>query len=297
MPPPTLKRPPVTLTPPTAQKTAAKPAKSFTLAPWTDHNEGEKICLYGKTGMGKTTLAAQIPGAVFIGIDDGGRKITNPLTNQPVNSIGGITSFQDMRDALHQRDLIPAKGTIVVDTVTKAEALAEQYIYANYKLKGGVTPTSMRAYGWDGAAHSLDVIRLLLTDLDPHVREGKNVILLAQQSQIRIPNAEGLDYLEDGPKLAHNNQYSNRTEVCEWCDHVLRIGYLSFEVRGETDAKAGKVNTGDMKRAIFCGGAAHFVAKSRPIAGNHLPPVVSFDSQQDNTLWQAIFEGLTFTQE
>lgn len=270
--------------PPASPKAAARPAKTFSIIQSSVSNEGSKILIYGKTGSGKTTLASLAPNVVFLALDDGSRCL-------PVQTVHGLASFDDVRDALHQNNLFPDNATIVLDTVTKLEADMEPWIYANYPLKGGAKATSMRAYGWDGPAHLLDGLRLLLSDLDSHVRVGRNVVLLAQTAQIRVPNAEGLDYLEDGPKLQHNNQYSGRTEVCEWCDHVLRIGYQNFEVRADSDkATKGKV-TGDLSRAIFSGGAAHYVAKSRPINGKRLPPVISFENEADDSLWQMMFNG------
>lgn len=285
--------PPVARPPATAKAAAARvPAKTFAIAPFSPENQGTKIVMYAKTGGGKTTLASMAPDPVFIAFDDGARKILNPKTGQPVSAIPGITGFQDVRDALHQRNLFPDGCTLVFDTVTKMESASEQYIFDNYPLKSGKA-TSMRAFGWDGPAHQIDVMRLFLSDLDSHVAAGRNVILLAQQAQIKIPHAAGLDYLEDGPKLQHNNQYSSRMEVCEWADHVLRIGYQDFDVQADNEkARVGKVQgNGEMTRAIFSGGAAHFIAKSRPIDGRHLPPVISFASKQDDSLWQMIFNG------
>lgn len=255
--------------------------------------------IYAKSGNGKTTLAAQVPGAVFFGFDDGGRKIRNPITGEPVNAIDGLTCIDDVRDALRQKNLFADDATLVFDTVTKLEEVAEPYIFANYPGSNGKKVTAMRGYGWDGPAHLLDVFRLLLTDLDPHVRAGRNVILLAQEAQITVANAEALDYLQDGPKLQHNKQYSNRAEVCEWADHVLRIGYLDFSVEKDNEkSKVGKVQQADATRAIFTGGAPHFIAKSRPVHRERetpyrIPAVVGFSSPADDSLWQFIFKGAT----
>jgi|GEM_PF-1123924 len=290
--PPTSKPPMKMPTKPGVAKPAARAAKAFSVKPWTDADEGEKILMYGKSGIGKTTLAAMAPGAIFIGIDDGGRKIRNPLTGEPVMAVSGIADFQDIRDAIHQSSLWPKDCTLVIDTVTKLEELMEPYIFEHYKLSGGQTATSMRKYGWDGPAHLLECYRLMLSDLDALVRTGRNVILLAQLAQITVANAEGLDYLEDGPKLQHNKQYSVRTELCEWSDHVFRIGYSEFTVEKDNDkAKAGKVQAGESKRAVFTGGASHFIAKSRPVDGYRIPPLITFDSATDNSLWQFVFEG------
>ncbi len=269
---------------------ARAPAKTFAIGAYSDAAQGAKIILYGNTGLGKTTLASLAPNPIFVAFDDGIRLIKHPVTDAPMPAIPGVESFQDLRDALHQRGLFPAGHTIVIDTLTKVEQVAERYILDNYTLKTG-RATSMRAYGWDGPAHQLDVIRLLLADADPLVHAGVNILFLCQQSQAKVANAEGLDYLQDGPKLSHNNQYSSRMEVCEWADHVLRIGYLDFEVRADHDkATRGKV-VGGQTRAVFSAGGAHFIAKSRPIAGKRLPPAVSFETERDDSLWAMMFRG------
>ncbi len=286
---------------PTINKPPTSPVKShipktFAISSWTGANEGEKIVIFAKSGGGKTTLASMAPNAVFIGVDDGGRKIVNPLTGQHVNVIQGITSFQDIRDALHQTSLYAPDSTIVIDTLTKAESMAEPYIFEHYKVNNA-SVSSMRKYGWDGPAHQLEVMRLLLSDLDAHIRAGRSAVLLSQLAQIRVANAEGLDYLEDGPKLQHNNQYSSRTEVCEWADHVFRIGYVDFNVQRDTEkSKVAKVTSSDTTRAVFTGGAQHFIAKTRPVTRNRtepysLPPVISFSAKNDNSLWQMVFDG------
>lgn len=264
-------------------------AKSFSVAPWTGAGEGEKIVLYGKSGIGKTTLAAMAPNPVFIGIDDGGRKITNPLTGQPVLAVHGIETFHDVRDALGQTDLWPEGCTVVIDTLTKMEELIQAYIMETV-TQNGQRVTSFRKYGWDGDRHILDAYRLLLNDLDVLSRKGRNVLLLCQQGQIRVANAEGADYLEDGPFLQHRNDCSTREEVKQWADHVLRIGYLDLSVvKDDHKAKAGKVVSEDATRAVFSGGAQHFTAKSRPVNGERIPTVISFESESDNALWQFLF--------
>ena len=292
--PPVPSKPPVLLKPPVSKPGAApaRTRKTFKIEDWQESGEGEKIILWAKSGMGKSTLASMAPNATFIGVDDGGRKITDPRNGNRIRRVPGIETFDDIRDALHQDNLFPEKGVVIIDTMTKVETLIEPWIYANYPLKGGAKAKAMRDYGWDGPAHNLDGIRLLLTDLDAHIRKGRSVVLLAQLAQITVANAGGMDYKEDGPKLQHNNQYSARTEVVEWADHVFRIGFVDFEVVKENDkAKAGKVKSEDATRAVFTGGAQHFIAKSRPINGYRIPNVIPFGVPADDSLWQYVFEG------
>ena len=287
---PPVKPPPVGMSRPPAA--AARVAKTFSVKPWSDATEGQKILLYGRSGVGKTTLAAMAPDPVFIGLDDGGRKIANPKTGKPVNAIMGVETFEDLRDAIHQKNLVPEKGTLVIDTITKAETLIEPYVFATVKPESGKPPTSLESYGWGkGYRFQLEALRLLLTDLDALIRQGRNVILLAQLAQTRIANASGADYLEDGPKLYHSNNASNRTEVCEWSDHVFRVGYDFTVIKENVQARAGKVAEGGEGRAVFTSGPLHFVAKSRPVAGYRLPPAISFESPEDDTIWEFVFRG------
>jgi hypothetical protein len=282
--------PPKLAKPPTAP---SHTAKTFSVKPWTDANEGEKVILYGLSGMGKTTLASMAPNPIFMGLDDGGRKIRNPITGEPVNSIPGVETFRDMRDAIGQADLFAEGSTLVIDTVTKAEVLGEHYTFETIKTDGGKTAVGIEDYGFGkGYRFLTETMRLLLTDLDSLVRRGVNVILLAQQGQATIANLEGTDYLEDGPKLFHSkNGTGVRSEFCEWADHVFRIGHTNVNVvKANTKATKGKVS-GTTERVVYTAKELHFVAKSRPIDGYNIPAVISFETQKDNSLWQYVFEG------
>ena len=295
-------KPPATLKPPTRKpagrptskpsvgKTPPREVKSFAIVPWTGANEGEKIIAYGPSGIGKTTLAAMAPTPVFLGVDDGGRKIVNPITGKLINKVDGIETFQDVRDALQAPGLFDQVETIVIDTITKLEELMQHFAILNITFKGAKVQ-SFRQFGWDGPEVLVDQFRLLMSDLDSHTRAGRNVILLAQQGQIRRSSASTDDYLEDGPFISHTNRYSAREELKQWADHVLRIGYLNLQVHREKDAKAGKVVSEGTERAIFSAGAQHFTAKSRPINGHQIPDVISFEALTDDSLWQYIFGG------
>lgn len=305
--PPPSSKPPTTgkpATPPKMPSTKPAPAsahkpKVFSVAPWTDEGQGEKIIIYAPHGNGKTTLASMAPNPIFIGVDDGGRKIRNPKTGQPVNAIPGVETFRDIRDAVGQHDLFPVGSTLVLDTITKTEVLGEHYTFETVKTEGGKTATGIEDYGFGkGYRYLTETMRLLLTDLDALVRKGVNVILLAQQGQATVANLAGTDYLEDGPKLYNSkNGTGVRSEYCEWADHIFRIGHADVSVtKANAKATKGKVS-GSTDRVIFTVKELHFVAKSRPIDGYNLPAVISFENQKDDSLWQYVFEGARAAEE
>lgn len=277
---------------------AARQVKNFSIHQWSGQGEGEKIILVGASGLGKTTLASMLPGAVFVGLDDGGRKIKNPKTGEPVNAIFGIEDFQDSLDVLNNPALFlqgkengNREITVVIDTATKLEELAEPYIFANIKTDKGNVVRNLEGYGWGkGYKHSQDTMRLVLQACDGLIRKGINVCLLCQEKAVPISNAEGLDFLQAGPKLHHTNQFSTRLDFQEWADHVFRIGYHETEVAGAEGAKVGKITSSSTTRVVYTSGARHFFAKSRPtLTGETLPAVVSFENQADDSVWQFLF--------
>lgn len=268
-------------------------AKTFSIAPFSTEGHGKRLMLYGKSGIGKSSLAALIDGAVFLAADDGAKGIINPATGKVVDYIPGIASFQDTRDALHQKSLWTEGQTLVFDTITRFQTpWAEQYVIDNIPKEKGGRAKNLNEFGWgDGYRHVYDTMRLPLSDLESHIAAGRNVLFLAQLDQVRVANAGGADYLEDGPKLQHNNKGSVRTEYIEWCDHVFRIGYLDLGLQGPADATVAKAKGEDMSRAVYTGGAAHFIAKSRLINGYRIPAVISFSDETDDSLWQYVLNG------
>ena len=80
--------------------------------------EPPRILLYGPEKGGKTTLAAEFPGAVFLQTEEG-------IGTLELSTFGKLQSFQDVMDAmasLYQEE--HAYKTVVVDSVTALQ-LAE----------------------------------------------------------------------------------------------------------------------------------------------------------------------------
>ena len=183
---------------------------------------------------------------------------------------------------------------IAIDTITKLEEISTAHIIQTIRTEKGATVDSIEGYGFGkGYRHLLDALRVVLTDLDALVRRGVHVVLLAQGADAKIANAEGLDYLQAGPKLWHSNQYSSRLEVCEWADHVLRIGHhdttiVAEAAIGNTPARKGKI-VGETTRAVYVKDEVWFVAKSRTL----VDPVIAFENAADDTVWSLIFGART----
>ena len=274
------------------------PAKSFRITPWTGAGEGEKLILYGASGRGKTTLASMAPAPVFIGLDDGGRKVRNPITGEAVAHVEGVETFDDVRQVLQDRTLFQNAKSIVIDTGTVLELLAIQWVIANIKHeKAGVKIEHLDDYGYGkGYVHLFDTMRLVFQDLDGLVRGGRNVIILCQQCPVVVANPSGANFLENGPKLYapgpdSKQSFTVRGYACEWADHVLKLDYLQRIITGDrVDERTGKQfagkATGDATRAVFTMPSdPSYFAKTRTLTD----PVVSFAEAKDDSLWRLLF--------
>jgi hypothetical protein len=273
--------------------------KTFTVSPWDGAGEGQKVVIYAGSGKGKTTLASMAPAPVFIGLDDGGRMVRNPITGQAIDHISGISSFRDVRSALSQRDLFTPYKSVVIDTGTILELLAIQYVLETIPHEKGAKVEHLDDYGYGkGYNHLFDTMRLFFADCDGLVRQGKNIILVCQECPVVIANAAGGNYLQDGPKLYapgpdSKQSFTIRGFCCEWADHVLRIGYLKQQVigarmeerQGKVKEHAGKV-IGDTQRVIYTMPTdPSYFAKTRTLT----EPLVSFETQADDSIWKMLF--------
>lgn len=272
---------------PPPSRTNTSPPKMFKIGQWTGSGEGEKVVLYGRSGVGKTTLAALAPTPVFIGLDDGGRKIRHPETGQPLRRIEGIETFDDFLSATRQKGLLKKGETLVVDTFTLLEALAEPYIFRTIKHEKGWTVNHLEGYGYGkGYVHLHDTMRLVLQNFDALVRQGINVVPICQNMTVRKANPSGTDYLYDGPKVSHPSSEKNsvRLMLCEWADHVVNVTYREAAVEAARGDKIGKA-TGTITRILYTHPQPHFFAKTRTLE----EAAVTFEDTGDDSLWQFIF--------
>jgi hypothetical protein len=257
--------------PNTAAPAAARPARTFAVNTGVARST-HKVCLYGKGGSGKTTLASLMTQAgvkpLFLDLEGG-------TLDRDVARVTDIGTFDDLRDALHSTELLAPFGAVVVDTATRAEELAVAWTLANVQTEKGAAAKNIKSYGWgDGDRHVFDTFLLLLQDLDA-VACDRHVVLICHAAEDTVPNPAGQDYLAWQPRLQKARKGDIRSKVKEWCDHLLFIDMERFV----DDGKA----MGDCKRIIHPAELPHAWAKSRTMAE---PVVFEKDS---GALWAALF--------
>jgi len=259
--------------------------KTYTIGV-SDSTSGEKIIIYGDTGIGKTSLVPLAPKPVIIPLDQGSDNIRHPLTNEKLPQVNDVNTFADLRAVCQQPQIFANNTVVAIDTITKAEDLCHQYMFDTILHEKGQRVSSIEGYGYGkGYRHLYDTMTLLLMDLDILVRAGLNVVLIAQSISRSIANPGGEDYLREGPRLYPGSKNLPPVDelYCEWANHVLYVGHeFSF-------VKDKKIS-GDVQRAIFAQPELHFRAKSRQLKdGSKLPDVISYSDPSDDSLWAFIF--------
>ena len=223
---------------------------------------GHRLVVYGTGGIGKTTLCAALHGPVaFIDLDGSlpvlGARLAEQGLADNIVPVEGVNDWGELMAAL-DADGWDAVKTIVIDTATKAEALALAWTLKTKPTDKGQYVNSIEGYGFGkGYVLVAETFNGLLTRLDRHARAGRNVVLVCHECTATVPNPEGEDWLRYEPRLQNppSGKASIRLTVKEWCDHLLFIGY-------DVDVKNGVAKGGGTK-TMYTSERPHCMAKSR----------------------------------
>ena len=235
---------------------------------------GERIVIYGTGGIGKSTLAAYLPGPLFVDVEDGTRQLN-------VSRVSGVTAWSELRGGLAHIAKSPPRGvqTVVIDTATVAEEMAKDHVVATKKNDKGRSVSSLDEFGWGKGWHFVyDEFNGLLADLDRIVAQGIHVCLIAHEVSSPVPNPAGEDFIRWEPHLYSGDKrgaYSIRDRVKQWADHVV---FVSYDVYVE-DGKGRGTGT----RTAYTSELPTHLAKSR-VAQLAEP----FDLQNPDTVWRKL---------
>ena len=223
---------------------------------------GHRVVIYGTGGIGKTTLACQMPGPVaFFDLDDSLPILASRLKEQGLERnivpVDNVTDWGTLLSALNSDGWDSIK-TIVLDTGTRAEKMCEDWIIATMPNEKGAKVSTIEGYGYGkGYVIKEREFAHLLAALDRHARAGRNVVLICHDCVANVPNPGGEDWLRSEPRLQNpqGGKASIRAAVKEWCDHLLFIGY-------DVATDKGKAK-GSGTRTMYTAERPHCMAKSR----------------------------------
>ena len=194
-----------------------------------------RAVIYGADGVGKSTLCAGAPGAVFIATEDGLDNIDARAIDPPEDWPGVIAAV----DALTAH---PQCGTIVIDSLDWAEQMLWAWLVATRPDEKGRKVKDIEGYGWgNGYVAAATEMRVLLAALQRAGKAGKHVLLTAHSQRKSVKNPNGEDYEQMQIKL-HEKAAG---VVREWV-HVVAFAELDIATVTEKD-------DGDRTKGIFTG--------------------------------------------
>lgn len=189
----------------------------------------QRLLIYGPEGIGKTTMASQMPNPVFVDVEDGSGHLY--VRRMPVPPSWDVLMDECRSIAESPEDCM----TIVVDSADAAERLCWQKVCQRAKKD------SIEAWGYGkGYVVAAEEYRKLLEVLDTCIAVGVNVVLIAhsQMRKFERPDEAGA---YDRFEVKLNKHVAAMTK--EWADAVLFLDYETFvsvDEQGKGKATGGK---------------------------------------------------------
>ena len=232
-----------------------------------------RIVLYGDAKSGKTSTCAQAPKPLYIGTDDGRRRL----------QVDGLPIPTTWEEFVKQLDGVANEapglgyGSVVTDTLNGVVELCAQYI-CRTQFNGSWNDAKSGFLAWGGYRGWNAVseeMRRVFPLYDRLINEGLWVILIAHASTQKHRNPTGDDFDKYAPAVA--GPVWTRFEG--WADVILRVDYEKSIIEDGGRAKA----ISDGTRILRCAASASEVAGCR--VGYELPAELPF-------AWSAIEDHL-----
>jgi len=202
------------------------------------------VLIYGTNKIGKSTLAAEAPGAISLDIENGTREIVGSKRFPMPKDWSWFYVNECIDFLLNEKHDF---RSCIVDTVDWAEPLAwAEQVRRKPTGDKGKQIVTIEDYGYfQGYTMVLDVWRTLLLKLERlRVERGMNIILLAHAALRMVENPEG-DNFEQWD-LKTNKHLAGMLR--EWTDAVLFASY-DMAVSKENKHAKGKA-LGDGTRVL-----------------------------------------------
>ncbi len=232
--------------------------------------KGLRLIVYGVAGIGKTSLAAALPKALFLDYEGG----THGLEVDKVASADLPKSYDGMKGLVSElkRDH-QGYERLVIDTADKFEQNLATELAKEKKVEDIF---AVNDYGRTIAVHKSGMASVLdaLTEL---AKSGMDVVILAHETSRKV---EPLENRENTGTYDHHELKLSKTVspiFMEWADVVIFCAYKTFLVSGEKKGDKSHVEGG--KRWCFCAYSNDWDAKTR--TGIDLPEDCSLDKMVD----------------
>lgn len=217
------------------------------------YGSGIKAVLYGQEGVGKSSLAANIPGIVFIDCE-------GSTTKMNVRRLPAPTSWAMLCDEMEyilQNAAVKGYRAVAIDTFDWAEALALQAICTEHNINGieGLN------YG-KGWQYECELIGKFLNNTDRLIKSGIHVILICHAISRKTTLPEEIDEF-DHWELKLGNKTTNKIAplLKEWSDMTLFLAFKTQVMAADDKGKVHKATS--VQRVMYATKSAWWDAKNR----------------------------------
>ena len=214
---------------------------------------GIKLVIYGQEGVGKTSLAAQLPGAVFIDCEGSTSKMDVRRLPKPTSWEMLQQELQFVLESHVQRQY----QTVVIDTFDWAERLAIAQLCSKHNVNG------IEGFGYGkGWEYEAEEIGRFLDSTERLVRAGIHVALLCH-AITRKASLPEVDAEFDHWELKLGNKTTNKIAplLKEWSDITLFLAFQTHVIA--TDDKGKKHKATACNRVMYTTKSAWWDAKNR----------------------------------
>ena len=193
-------------------------------------DRAKKVVIYGAEGIGKTTLASNFPGALFIDTEGG-------TAHMDIRRIEKPSSWDGLVDLVSEVAATPGIcKTLVLDTADWAEQTCIADTCAKYKKAG------IEEFGYGkGYTYVAEEFARLLAACDKVIAAGMNMVITAHAKMRKFEQPDEMGAY-DRWEMKLSKQVAPLLK--EWCDMLLFCNYKTFVVatdnNGPKKAQGGK---------------------------------------------------------
>jgi hypothetical protein len=217
------------------------------------YGSGIKTVLYGQEGVGKSSLAAKIPGIIFIDCE-------GSTTKMDVRRLPVPTSWAMLCDEMEfvlQNAAAKGYRAVAIDTFDWAEMLVLQDICVEFNVKSieGIP------YG-KGWQVECEKVARFLESTDRLIKAGIHVILICHAVTRKTTLPEELDEF-DHWELKLGNKTTNKIAplLKEWSDMTLFLAFRTQVMAADDKGKTHKATS--VQRVMYSTKSAWWDAKNR----------------------------------
>jgi len=220
-----------------------------------------KMAIYGKPGVGKSTLGTRARAPLFLDLENGLARVDCVKTKH-------LKYLQNVLDALDYVIKSPKFQTAVIDTIDEVEnMLSKKVVYEHNKVNNvKVKAVDEIAWGRGGALLAAEW-KSFIDKLTEVTDAGKNVLLIGHQQVIKFQNPADADY----DFFTINVHKKSEGLVTAKLDAILFARFETLVKTSGDDDKGKARATG--RRILQTNEGSSWVAKNR----FGLPNTIPFD--------------------